>query len=107
MFNSKNTKMKKLFFLLAVSFVSLLSAKNDLEIFDNSKAIYEISESEKLLPQSDLFKDELINSTALRLFAFPVTFSCGVSYNYEFPSGTSVQQMAMVIAYHDTIWCPF
>lgn len=39
--------MKKIFFLLAVSSVSLLSAKNDLKNFDNSIAIGEISESKK------------------------------------------------------------
>ena len=99
--------MKKIFFLLAVSSVSLLSAKHDLKNFDNSIAIGEISESKKKSTQSDLLKNESINSTAFQLYGFPVTFSCGVSYNYEFPAGTTVLQMAMVVAYHDYIWCPF
>lgn len=100
--------MKKLFFLLAISSVGLLSAKND----ENQKPKDDVQtstffcESTQSVNEADLLNNQLVKLEALKKISFPVTFSCGVTLPYEFPDDTSFATINAIIWYHDTLWCP-
>ena len=86
--------MKKLLFVAALGVAGLVSAKNSVEPTGSLKKGQKI-QNEKHVSQNVITKKP-----------FPVSFSCGITYEYSVDSGIPLSTVLALVWYYDSIICP-